>query len=510
MALNFPSSPSIGDTYTDTTSGFSYEWDGTVWKSYTPASSSNIRVLDDISGSFNGSTQTFALAVSGVSLTPASAQQLRIVLGGVVQSPGTDYTVTSSNITFTTAPTAGLTFSGISLGPAVPVTYANDGVIYIRNTYVGSGTTGPFSFPEGYVVGYLDVYRNGVRLSSGTDFVGTSGTNFFLTDAAVVSDEIEAIGYTVTALVQASSNLDNLNVTGITTTNRLQVTTNANIVGIITAASFVGDGSGLTGVANTDFIVSTAITSQTLNITSSAIIQDLTVNGTQTIINTTTLEVADINVGIASTATKLNDAALDGAGITIYGSDGDKTLTWDNANSRMAFSTNLYAPKFFGDGSGLDNVVSGVELKQAGSSVGTAVTQINFASGATLTTASGGISTITIAAGITTTASSPSANTVVTLDLNSAQHHELTLTAGITTITCSGGSFGDSHSVVVIQPVSGIATVGFSTFFLFPSGSSPTLSSGSGKFDLISFVVKRVGATGISTQLLASAGLDYQ
>jgi len=34
------------------------------------------------------------------------------------------------------------------------------------------------------------------------------------------------------------------------------------------------------------------------------------------------------------------------------------------------------------------------------------------------------------------------------------------------------------------------------------------MSQGSGKFDLISFVVKRVGAGG--TQLLASAGLDYQ
>jgi hypothetical protein len=247
VALNFPSSPTIGDIYTDTTSGFSYEWDGTVWKSYSPASTSNIKVIDDISGSFNGSTQTFALSVSGVSLTPASAQQLRIVLGGVVQSPGIDYTISSSNITFTTAPTAGLTFSGVSLGPAVPVSYANDGVIYIRNTYVGSGTTGPFAFPEGYTIGYLDVYRNGVRLSSGTDFVGTSGTNFFLTDAAVVSDEIEAIGYTVTALVQASSNLDNLNVTGIGTINTLNVT-GTSTLGIVTGATYYGDGSNLTGV----------------------------------------------------------------------------------------------------------------------------------------------------------------------------------------------------------------------------------------------------------------------
>ena len=112
-----------------------------------------------------------------------------------------------------------------------------------------------------------------------------------------------------------------------------------------------------------------------------------------------------------------------------------------------------------------------------------------------------------ISAGISTTASSPSANTVVTLNLSTAQHHDLTLTAGITTITCSGGSFGDSHSVVISQPSSGIATVGFSTFFLFPSGATPSMSEGSSKVDLVSFVVKRVGAGG--TQLLASAGLNY-
>ena len=165
------------------------------------------------------------------------------------------------------------------------------------------------------------------------------------------------------------------------------------------------------------------------------------------------------------------------------------------------------ATSFKGDGSNLSGVVSGIELKQAGSSVGTSLTAINFASGATLTTGSAGISTITIAAGIDTTASTPAANTVVTLDLSAAQHHDLTLTAGITTITCSGGVFGDSHSVVITQPSSGIATVRFSTFFLFPSGSTPSMSEGGSSIDLVSFVVKRVGAGG--TQLLASAGLNY-
>ena len=51
---------------------------------------------------------------------------------------------------------------------------------------------------------------------------------------------------------------------------------NINSTGIITAVSFVGDGSGLTGI-NTDFIVGTAITMGTANFTG-----NVTIGGTLT------------------------------------------------------------------------------------------------------------------------------------------------------------------------------------------------------------------------------------
>ena len=151
----------------------------------------------------------------------------------------------------------------------------------------------------------------------------------------------------------------------------------------------------------------------------------------------------------------------------------------------------------------------GLSFKMGGQ---VALPAINFASGATLTSVSSGISTITISAGITTTKYSPTANAIIQIGLGTAQHHELTLTAGFTTITTSGGSFGESHSLVLIQPSSGIATVGFSTFFQFPSGATPSMSEGGSKVDLVSFVVKDIaGNTGTgATELLASAGLNYQ
>ena len=163
---------------------------------------------------------------------------------------------------------------------------------------------------------------------------------------------------------------------------------------------------------------------------------------------------------------------------------------------------------YYGDGSNLDGVVSGVEVKEDTASRGTSITSLDF-SGATVT-ASGAGSTISISAGISTTASSPAANTVVTLNLGTAQHHDITLAAGITTITCTGGSFGESHSLVLTQPSAGIATVGFSTYFLFPSGATPAMSEGGSKVDLVSFVVKQQGSSGVATALLASAGLNYQ
>ena len=255
----------------------------------------------------------------------------------------------------------------------------------------------------------------------------------------------------------------------------------AVVTGVVTATSFSGSGASLTGID------ATALKDSGGSVKVQANTSGIVVTGVSTFSG---------NVSVGGTLTYEDVTNIDSIGII-------------TARSGIIATGVVTATSFKGDGSTLTGVVSGVELKQAGSSVGTSLTAINFASGATLTTGSAGVSTITIAAGISTTASTPSANTVVTLNLSTAQHHDLTLTAGITTITCSGGSFGDSHSVVITQPSSGTATVGFSTYFLFPSGSTPSMSTGSSKVDLVSFVVKTQGSSGVATALLASAGLNY-
>ena len=207
------------------------------------------------------------------------------------------------------------------------------------------------------------------------------------------------------------------------------------------------------------------------------------------------------NVSIGGTLTYEDVSNVDAVGV-ITARDGIKVGAGESIS---ALSGTIY---YYGDGSNLDGVVSGVATKEDGTSKGTEQTSLNFV-GATVA-ASGAETTVTISAGISTAASSPAANTVVTLNLGTAQHHDITLAAGITTITCTGGSMGDSHSIVLTQPSSGIATVGFSTYFLFPSGATPAMSEGSSKVDLVSFVVKQQGSSGVATALLASAGLNYQ
>ena len=298
-----------------------------------------------------------------------------------------------------------------------------------------------------------------------------------------------------------------------------------NVTGIVTAASFHGDGSSLSGIDASTLkdgsnikvqAVSTGANvtgnvAATGNVTASGNVTavdatfsgNLTVNGTTTTIDTATLSIEDKNVGLGSVTTPSNTTA-DGGGLTVFGgADGDKTLQWLDSTDRWTFAGgDVQANAFYGNGANLTGVISGVETKEGGTSRGTSQTSLDFV-GATVSSSGAG-STITIASGGISTEASVASGAVVTLDLSNAQDHKVTAT-GICTITCTGGTEADSHTVRIIN--SGSATIGFSTYFLFPSGSTPSLPTASGAISLISFTVNMVGAGG--TQLLAGASVNY-
>ena len=187
-----------------------------------------------------------------------------------------------------------------------------------RQTYSVTGSTTDFTFSSGYDVGFIDVYLNGSKLITNSDYTASNGSTVTLITAAEADDVVEIVAYKA-----------------------------FNI--------------GTVDSANGHFTVG----------------GNLTVEGTTT---------GTGNALYSGQLTVQGDATLNGDII------GDSSTNISGINS-------ITAANFFGSGANLSDVISGVELKDDGSSVGTAVTSINFA-GFTVTPVSSGahagVSTVTL------------------------------------------------------------------------------------------------------------------
>ena len=234
MALNFPSNPTVGQVHSDTDSGFSYEWDGVVWKSFTTASASNIKRIDDISSSFNGILTSFALTSNSSPVTPTNNQSLVVNLGGVIQDPTDDYTITNNNIVFSTAPVSGLSFSAILLG----------------TSYSAVSQTSEYASVAGIAT-----------------YASNAGISTYASNAGIATYASTAGISTVAENLTNSPNI----IVGSVTANSVSVGSNIEIgnAGVITATSFHGDGSQLNGIAvNTSFLVSGRVSNTTILLSS--------------------------------------------------------------------------------------------------------------------------------------------------------------------------------------------------------------------------------------------------
>jgi hypothetical protein len=122
------------------------------------------RKLDDISSGFDGDATGFSLTVDNLEVTP-TAQNLMISINGVIQDPGTAFTVVGSTITFTGAPASSSDFFGVVMGEASYIAYGTVGA-----NEVGV-TAGAVSASKGVVV---DSSKNiqGINQVTATQFVG--------------------------------------------------------------------------------------------------------------------------------------------------------------------------------------------------------------------------------------------------------------------------------------------------------------------------------------------------
>ena len=335
-----------------------------------------------------------------------------------------------------------------------------------------------------------------------------------------------------------------------------------NVTGIVTAASFSGDGSALTGVGDPSAIksgsdVKVQAISTGANVTGNlAATGNVSASGNVTAVDGTfsgNLTVQGTTTTIDTAVTEVDSLAVDGSvGIGTTNPGNMLEITSNGLTKGLIVTKNGNNAAFLGhNGSGDEGLLTlkdgGITKVQINGETGqhSYINSGNVGIGSTIPRTSldiGSTDAVVVPVGTTgqrpgsaaagmfrynttegkfegyttewgeigggggglTTAAHVANNATVTLDLTAAQDHKVTAT-GTCTITCTGGTEATSHTIRIIN--SGSATVGFSTYFLFPSGNVPVLPSTTGAISLISFTVNRVGAAG--TQLLAGASLNY-
>ena len=85
-------------------------------------------ILDDISSGFNGSEVTFNLTSGGVAVVPQTDANALISISGIVQYTSA-YSISGSQITFSSAPLSTDTFSGRVLGNSKDLGVPTDGTV---------------------------------------------------------------------------------------------------------------------------------------------------------------------------------------------------------------------------------------------------------------------------------------------------------------------------------------------------------------------------------------------
>ena len=120
------------------------------------------REVDDISSGFNGSTTAFTLQVGGSNVSPGTANEITVSLGGVIQNPSTDYTIAGSTLTFTTAPASGLSFFAVVLGQGID----RDVGTPSDSSVTAAKLVNPLDLPDNHKIRFgtgndLEIYHDG-------------------------------------------------------------------------------------------------------------------------------------------------------------------------------------------------------------------------------------------------------------------------------------------------------------------------------------------------------------
>ena len=149
-------------------------------------------LTDTFSGT--GSQTAYTMTVA-----PANTSSILVSITGVVQDPST-YSVSGTTLTFSAAPPSGT--SNISVRYlGIPASGVTTTAYRTVTNFTATASQTSFSVAS-YTVGYVDVYRNGVRLVS-TDYTATTGTTVVLSDACTVGDAVVVESFYVSSVLNA-------------------------------------------------------------------------------------------------------------------------------------------------------------------------------------------------------------------------------------------------------------------------------------------------------------------
>jgi hypothetical protein len=243
--------------------------------------------------------------------------------------------------------TTGIGISWKNLADALPQT---------RTTQTSTATAGQTSFSFTYNVSYLDVFLNGVKLSS-SEYTATNGTTIVLSEAAFAGDILEFHSYNTAGT--GSGSVASLNdLSDVTLSSQ-----SANDIVVYNGSGFVNQQSlNLSGIVTAAQVSTSGDASVGGNLT---VTGNLTVDGATTIINSTTLTIDDLNIVVASGAA--DAASADGAGLTVDGANA--TFTYASSGDKFVSNKNIEAPVF--------NATSDITLKDNVSIIDNALDMIN-------------------------------------------------------------------------------------------------------------------------------------
>ena len=325
-------------------------YNGSEWK--VAGAEFTIITADDFSG--DGSTLQFTLSEDSTSAG------LLVALNGVLQDPGTAYSVSGTTLTFTEAPAPGDNIDARIITTTTEVTTIADSntsfvvndttetaittingnvVVTVTNAAVVPGANVTYDLGTSSLR-WRDLYLSGNTIALGDLRLKDNGGGEFgifqadgVTAATLSSDNVDT-----TVITNGTSNVSvasNSNVTVTVAGGTSGVFTSTGLVAEVTANNIQVGVTGNNEIDTSSGNLTIDSAGGTVTIDDNLIVSgDLTVNGTTTTINSTTLTVDDLNVVVASGAA--DAAAANGAGITVDGASA--TITYANTGDKWVFN----------------------------------------------------------------------------------------------------------------------------------------------------------------------------